>query len=97
MRTYSFTVNNIEYTLKYGFNALVGLEETLKKPISSFADGQIGFKEIRAIIHAGLKHEHNSITLEKVGQIIDDYIEEKPLEELIQNAVTLIGNSIKAK
>jgi hypothetical protein len=97
MRTYTFTVKDKSYTLKYNFNAIVELEEVIKKPITSFGEGLIGVKDIRAIIYAGLKWENQGLTLDRVGYLLDDYIEEGTLEELMAKAVELISTSIKSK
>lgn len=97
MRTYTFTVKDKSYTLRFTFNAIVELEEVIKKPITSFGDGAVGVKDIRAIIYAGLKWENQGLTLDRVGYLLDDYVEESSLEELITKAVELISASIKSK
>jgi hypothetical protein len=98
MRTFTFSVKDKTYTLRYNFNAIVDIEDTLKKPITQLVQGdQFGLKEIRAIIWGGLKHENNGLTLQQTGFLIDDYTQEQSLSELIENAVKLIAESINVK
>lgn len=73
--------------LRYTMNALVNMEEALGKPIgqiiSEFNAGVFGFKDIRAIIWAGLLHENPDLTQEQVGNIID---EAEALDYIIRQA-----------
>ncbi len=52
-------------------NALVKVEEVLSKPLSEIGVA-IGLKEIRALLWAGLLHEDKTLTLETVGDLIDE-------------------------
>lgn len=62
--------------LRYTMNALISMEEALGKPIgqliSDYNTGTIGFKDMRIIIWAGLLHENPDLTLEQVGDMIDE-------------------------
>ena len=57
--------------IRLNTNALVKAEEILNRPISEFG-AAFGIKEIRAMLWAGLLHEDKSITLETVGDLIDE-------------------------
>jgi len=59
------------YTLKFTTNSIVLLEEALGKSVNKIGD-DVGVKELRAMIWAGLQHNHPEITLDKVGEIIDE-------------------------
>ena len=60
--------------LRYDFNALVALEETLNIPISEIGklmSGSVKIKDLRSIFWAGLIHEDNGITANEVGEWLD--------------------------
>lgn len=73
-----FVVINLDRPrrLRYSMNALVNVEEVLGKPVgqivSEFNEGLFGFKDIRAILWAGLLHEDPGLTPEQVGDMIDE-------------------------
>lgn len=67
--------------LRYTTNALVELQEELGAAMfDEFAPK--GLKEIRTFIYYGLKHEDPSLTLDKVGDIMDDFIDKYGMDEL---------------
>ena len=59
--------------LRYGLNALVKVEELTGKSITKLDLENISMKDLRTILFAGLYHEDNDLTPEKVGELIDDY------------------------
>lgn len=76
--------------LKYGFNALVDLEETLGVSIQDmmkmFASGaKLG--DLRAILWAGMKHEEPGLTPEAVGDMIDGPDDFKAIAEAVRAAM----------
>ncbi len=61
--------------LRLDHNALVTVEELIGKPISRIvAGGELGFREIRALVFAGLRHDDRRLTLERVGELLDEYV-----------------------
>lgn len=80
--------------LRYTFNSLVLAEEVLGKPI---AVGMLvaGMKELRILLWAGLKEEDSNLTLEQVGNLID----ESPLgfEEITSKVVEALEISFVKK
>jgi len=75
------------HSLRYDFNALVALEDTLGIPISRWTDiisEQMGVRTIRTLVWAGLLHENEDITLKDVGEMLDisklDDVSSKVLE-----------------
>ena len=61
--------------LKYGFNALVELEEALGCGLQDFLgllQGGAKLKDLRAILRAGLLHEDPALTDEAVGNLLDE-------------------------
>ena len=59
------------YKLKFTINSIVLLEETLGRSVKKI-NVDIGMKELRAMVWAGLQHNHNEITLERAGDIIEE-------------------------
>jgi len=58
--------------LRYGINQLIMLEEMLNIPITELAKIQPGLKEIRTLLWCGLIWEDPNLTLEKVGELMDE-------------------------
>lgn len=85
--------------LRYGMNQLVALEEALGVPLSELGRVKMGVKELRLFLWAGLSWEDPSLTLEKVGELVDEAkltyeeLAEKVVEAM-QVAVGLPKNSI---
>lgn len=76
-------------TLRYGMNALAKIEDLTGKSILALDLNKVGIKDLLAIIYGGLYHEDKTLTIEKVGDLIDEYsdlttIAEKIGEALIQ-------------
>jgi hypothetical protein len=62
--------------LKYGFNALVDLEETFGISIQDFLGvlkTGAKLKDLRTILWVGLLHENEGLTQKQVGDMIDGY------------------------
>ena len=78
-----------ERTLRYGVNALARIEESIGKPIMGLDLEHLGIKELLAIVHAGLYHEDKSLTVEQVGNLIDDYSDITEVAEKLGEALTL--------
>jgi hypothetical protein len=61
-------------SLRYGFNALAEIVDTLGIPLSDLQAAMSGpkaLKAIRGILWAGLLHEDKSLTVEDVGDLLD--------------------------
>jgi len=69
--------------LKFTFNAFCELEEALGRPLSELQEKGFKMKDLRALVWAGLLHESPDLTIEEVGNLID---EAESLEE-VTNAV----------
>lgn len=75
--------------LKYGMNALAKLEKMIGKPLSQMNTTNMGIYEMRDMLYCGLYHEDKDLTLEKVGDLVDEYADDmadlgKKLNEAIQ-------------
>jgi hypothetical protein len=60
--------------LRFDFNSLCDAEDMIGKPISQIQDP--GLKETRILLFCGLKWEDRSLTPTRLGNIIDDLIEQ---------------------
>ena len=87
-KTVPITLGGQTRNLKYGFNALVTLEETFGVKINELLTtlaGGLRLSDMRAILWAGLIHEDKALTPEAVGDMIDG------VED-----IAAIGTAIKA-
>lgn len=61
--------------LKFDLNALADAEREVKTGITTlFNEERMGVDTVRIFIWAGLKHEDKALTINKVGEMIEDYI-----------------------
>ena len=59
--------------LKFGINALCEIEDVLEKPITELNEMGLGVKEVRLFLYAAFREDEPEITLQDVGNIMDDY------------------------
>lgn len=88
--------------LKFDFNAMADFEELMGMGIGvAFADGQVGFRTIRALFWAGLRHKDRGLTLERTGQMLSKEVEEgRDIDDLmgvIEKAIESSGIMPKAE
>jgi hypothetical protein len=61
--------------LKFDINAIADIERETKTGILNLLQHErMGFDSLRILIWGGLKHEDRSLTIEKVGELIQNYI-----------------------
>ena len=75
-------------TLRYGINALAKIEDIIGRPIMGLDLEKFGIKELLAIVYAGLYHEDKTLTVEKVGDLIDDYSNLNEIADKLGEALT---------
>lgn len=75
-------------TLRYGMNALAKIEDLTGKSILALDLNKVGIKDLLAIIYAGLYHEDKTLTIDKVGDLIDEYSNLTEIAEKIGEALT---------
>lgn len=64
------------WRVRYTYNSLADLEEKAGKGISKiFEADSIGLGLVRILIWAGLKSEEHGLTVDRVGNMIESYIE----------------------
>lgn len=68
-----FTVIELDKhrNLRYGYKALIEIEEMLGLGISKINFGALRLRDMAIIIYCGLKHEDEDLTVDKVIDIID--------------------------
>lgn len=60
-------------TLRMDFNAICDLEQHFGKGISHiFAEENIGFSTIRAFYWAALRHENKTLTINNIGDLLQE-------------------------
>ena len=85
-------------TLRFGINALAKIEDLTGKPLSKLDLSQVGIKDILVITFAGLCHEDKELTIEKVGDLIDEYSSITELATKLGEALTqAFGNNKETK
>lgn len=75
-------------TLRYGINALAKIEDITSKPLMQLDLNNVGIKDMLVICYAGLYHEDKALTIEKVGDLIDEYSSLTEIAESIGKALT---------
>lgn len=82
--------------LRFDLNALADAE----RAGVTFADGlSFGFHTLRTLFWVGLKWEDRGLTEQRMGQILQDYLEKNSLDKLAEtlaealNASGIMGNS----
>lgn len=84
-------------TLRYGMNALAKIEDITGKTLMSLDLNNVGIKDLLAIVYAGLCHEDKSLTIEQVGDIIDEYSDLNQIAEKVGDALTVAFGTVKAE
>ncbi len=68
-------IGNKEYTLKYDCNAKAEFEASLGETMpligKRMEKAEMGFRDLRAMLWAGLRRYHRNITIEQAGDLID--------------------------
>lgn len=81
-------------TLRYGINALAKIEDVTGKPLMQLDLASVGIKDLLGIVYAGLYHEDKTLSVEKVGDLIDEYSNLSAVAEKISEALSIaFGNT----
>lgn len=75
-------------TLRYGMNALAKIEDITGKTIMALDLNSLGIKDLLVIVYAGLCHEDKSLTIEQVGDLLDEYADLTMIAEKVGEALT---------
>lgn len=84
-------------TLRYGMNALAKIEDITGKSLMSLDLNSVGAKDLLAIVYAGLYHEDKDLTIESVGDLIDEYSSINEVADKVGKALTEAFGKTKAK
>lgn len=76
-------------TIKFDMNALAEMEDALGRPVSQMTEMNVGMREMRAMVWAGLLHENPKLTLADAGKLI----ELDRLEEITQQITAAFTNA----
>lgn len=80
--------------LRYGYKALIEIEEMLGSNLSSIDMNKLTLKDMAIILYCGLKHEDKTLTAEKLIDIIDEHGE---IEEVANKIAEAFENSFGKK
>ncbi len=84
-------------TLRYGMNALAKIEDLTGKSILALDLNKLGIKDLLVIVYSGLYHEDKTLTIEKVGDLIDEYSDINEIAEKIGKALTIAFGGAKTE
>lgn len=85
-------------TIRYGINALAKVEDLIGKPITALDLNKVGIKDLLVIIFAGLYQDDKTLTIEKVGDLVDEFSDINEIAEKVGEAFTLaFGKSTEEK
>ena len=62
--------------VKFDYNAICELENFFKKPAQEIFDGQVGMGTIRGSLYIGLQKYHKGVTVEQVGDWLQEVMDE---------------------
>jgi len=68
--------------LQVGINTMISLEKELGKPLSELGEETLGLGDMRTIFYCMLKPQDKKLTLEKVGDLLDEAIQAHGMEYL---------------
>jgi hypothetical protein len=72
---------DVKRKIHFDLNAMATIEEVFQKPLAQILNMNMGLREFRALLWAGLLHEAPMLTQEQVGKMIDRSPEAETLGE----------------
>ena len=94
MRTYTFEVNDKQYTIKFDYNAICDIEELSGKGIMQLLENP-SLNTIRFVLWGGLKWKNQGLTKQQVGFIINDLTSENKYKEVAENLFKCLEYALK--
>jgi len=82
--------------LRYGTNAFCVMEELTGKSVMELNNGA-GLLEIRAMLYSGLCWEDKELTLDKAGDILDEFIRKDELDYITEKIGEATEQALGAK
>lgn len=88
-------INNEVYNFKLGFNALIEFEELSGVKLSD-EEKELGLTEVRTLFYVALKgaNPKGEVTLLGAGDLIERYINEQGIDEVMKFLEDLISESL---
>lgn len=94
MKAYPLEIGEKTRYLRYGFNAFCAFEEKSNKGLAEIGKNP-KMSDMRVLLWAGLIHEDKKLTLERAGNLVDEYIQEggtfQDLMEITTKALNASG------
>lgn len=89
-------INGKEYELKYPVNTLCMMAED-GIDVMNIGDITINISVIRDLFYYGLKHDNKKITKNQAGEVMDDYLEDGSMRDLIELVMGALAKSLGNK
>ena len=74
--------------IRFGYKALMLIEELIGVKITKLDFDNIGIKDISILLYAGLSHEDKELTLDKIVDLIDEHSDITTVSEKIGEAMS---------
>ncbi|MDW0112155.1 hypothetical protein QT711_03090 [Sporosarcina saromensis] len=97
------TISGTDYTLKFGFNSLIEMEDDTGVPMEKMSEVMGGLKVALTMFTYAIKHQVPDITTTQAGDLIDAYLDEggtiDKLSETLKKAMERFsgGNAMPKK
>lgn len=89
----TFETEKGSYTVKFGMNQLIDIEEEL----GSFdkLDGEVKFSNVLTIFYHGLKALDKSVTKEQAGDAIDEILDVMEFKDFVEQLIEVMTATFK--
>lgn len=93
MRSYTIHFGDKPKELRYGSNAIRQVEEQSKMGsiVKMLSEDNVGYNSIMWLLWGGLKHDNRKLTMDDVGELMDAYLEDRPLSDLIEEVLEALN------
>ena len=89
----TFETAENKYSLKFGINQLVAIEQELGSLAA--LEENMKFGNIVIIFHQGLRGLDRKVTAERAGEIMDEILEEMPFEKFIEELMEAFNGNFQ--
>ena len=90
MKSYPVELGGKTRNIRYNFNALCDVEEATGKSITEIS----GLSSIRVLLWAGLRWEDKSLTAQRVGMWIEEYLNDGgEMDDLVNAAMKALNST----
>lgn len=96
---HTFEADGKTYTLFFDMNSLADLEDAMGVKLPQIVErieaGEMGIKEVRALLWAGLLHEHEELTIREAGQLFTQGGMNQVIEAVVKAFTAAFGDAEK--